>query len=540
MEKNSDIHSPSNEVTEVDALIIGAGFAGMYSLIRCRQMGFRALAVDAAGDVGGTWFWNRYPGARCDIRSIDYSYSFDPELEQEWEWSEKYATQPEILAYANHVADRYDLRRDIRFSTRVTQLQWQNDVWNAQTDTGEELRAQFVIMAVGALSQTKNPEVEGAETFNGTIVHTGHWPATGVDVRGKRVAVIGTGSSGVQAIPLLAQEAAELIVFQRTPNYVVPAQNRKLDADEVADIKASYRQHRHAQRYSHGGVVSPQPTKSLWDASEQERQEKFDAAWDEGMLFSFLGSYTDVMIDESANEVVAEYLRNRIRSIVKDQNVAEKLCPRSYPLGTKRLCLGTNYYETFNRENVSLVDLRETPIERIVASGIETSAQTYEVDVIVFATGFDAMTGPLLGPIITGVSQKLSEAWEAGPQTFMGIAAHDFPNMFMITAPQSPSVLTNMMVSIEQHVEWATDLMSWMRDKNFRVFNPQLEPQTEWVSLVNMISDFTLYPKGNSWYLGANVPGKPRIFMPYLGGVGPYREQCDEVANDNYRGIDFS
>lgn len=539
MAKNSDSTQAAASNAKVDALIIGAGFAGMYSLIRCRQMGFSALAIDAASDVGGTWFWNRYPGARCDIRSIDYSYSFDPQLEQDWEWSEKYATQPEILAYANHVAERYDLRRDIHFSTRATKLQWQNDQWEVHTDTGEVITAQFVIMAVGALSQAKNPEVEGTETFSGQIVHTGHWPVSGVDVSNKKVAVIGTGSSGVQAIPLLAEEAAELVVFQRTPNYVVPAQNRPFDAQEVADIKARYQQHRHELRYSHGGVLTTPSTQSLWEASEEERQAKFDAAWDEGMLFSFLGSYSDVMIDESANEVVAEYLRNRIRAIVKDPQTAEKLCPRSYPLGTKRLCLGTNYYETYNRENVLLVDLRSTPIERIVPEGIQTSDQTYSFDIIVFATGFDAMTGPLLGPIIEGVSQKLSEAWEAGPETFMGIAVHDFPNMFMITAPQSPSVLTNMMVSIEQHVEWATDLMAWMRAQGFHVFNPQLEPQTEWVSLVNMISDFTLYPKGNSWYLGANVPGKPRIFMPYLGGVGPYRQQCDEIANDNYRGIDF-
>ena len=526
---------------DCDVIVVGAGFAGLYALFRLRKMGLSAMGIEAAGDVGGTWWWNRYPGARCDIRSIDYSYSFDADLEQDWEWSEKYATQPEILAYVNHVADRFDLRRDIRFNTRVLAATW-NEVdqcWAVTTDSGDTRNCRHLIMAVGALSAAKRPEIEGIDSFEGETFHTGQWPHEGVDFTGKRVAVIGTGSSGIQSIPLIAEQAAELTVFQRTPNFAVPAQNGTLDPELVAELKARYRDYRAEQRLSHGGVVGPQPAEeSALAVDPDERTRRFDEIWEQGTLFGFLGSFNDVMIDPAANAIVAEYLRSRIRAIVRDPETAEKLCPDSYPVGSKRLCLATNYFETYNRDNVSLVDLRKTPIVRIDQTGVETTEGHFDVDVLVFATGFDAMTGPLLAPDIHGRHDRsLREAWSAGPRTYLGIMSHGFPNLFMITGPGSPSVLTNMLVSIEQHVEWATDAIDWLRTHDLTTIDPDLEAQDQWVDHVNEIAEFTLFPKGDSWYLGANVPGKPRVFMPYIAGVGVYRQICEDVVTNHYRGF---
>lgn len=532
----------SDNVSKPDVVVVGAGFAGLYTLHRLRQMGMSAIGIEAASDVGGTWWWNRYPGARCDIRSLDYSYSFDSELEQEWEWSEKYATQPEILRYVNHVADRFDLRRDIRFDTRLISATW-NDTdarWEITTDHDEQLSSRFLVMAVGALSRAKQPEIDGVDSFSGEVFHTGQWPHEGVDFTNKRVAVIGTGSSGIQSIPLIADQAAQLTVFQRTPNFAVPAHNHPLDPELIASLKARYREHRAEQRVSYGGVVNPQSDQSAHEIEPDERTRRFDEIWEEGNLFGFLGAYNDVMIDPSANAIVADYLRNRIRDIVDDPKTAELLCPSSYPVGAKRLCLDTNYFATFNRKNVSLVDLQSTPIRRIDQTGVETSEQHFDVDVLVFATGFDAMTGPLLAPDISGVGGlSLRTAWEAGPRTYLGIMSHDFPNLFMITGPGSPSVMTNMLVSIEQHVEWATDAIEWMSDHNFVSMNPDIEAQDAWVEHVDEVASFTLFPQGNSWQLGANVPGKPRVFMPYIAGVGVYREICEGVVNDNYRGFSF-
>jgi cation diffusion facilitator CzcD-associated flavoprotein CzcO len=512
------------ETGRFDAVVVGAGFAGLYLLHRLRAMGLSAIAFDAAGDVGGTWFWNRYPGARCDIVSIDYSYSFDEELEQEWTWSEKYATQPEILAYANHVADRFDLRRDIRFSTRVQSAEWvESDAsWSVRTDRGDVVTAPFLFMAVGALSSARRPDIDGIDDFGGEVHHTGQWPHEGVAFAGRR-----------------AED--RLTVFQRTPCFTVPARNRPLDDTEVAEVKARYRERRAAQRVSQGGTITPTPEQSAHEVDEDERLRRFDAIWEQGTLFGFLGAFNDVLVDEEANAIVADYLRDRIRRIVHDPTTAEALCPTTYPVGTKRLCLDTDYYETFNRPNVELVDLRRTPIERITTTGIVTTDGTYDVDVIVFATGFDAMTGALLGPVIVGRDGRtLRDEWSAGPRTYLGVTSHGFPNMFMICAPGSPSVMTNMLVSIEQHVEWSTDLVAWMRDHGHRAVDPALDAQDAWVDHVNEVAGYTLFPKGNSWYLGANVPGKPRVFMPYLAGVAVYRSICDDVAEADYRGFEFT
>jgi cation diffusion facilitator CzcD-associated flavoprotein CzcO len=528
---------------EVDAVVVGAGFSGLYMLHRLRGLGLSTQVFDAAADVGGTWWWNRYPGARCDIESMDYSYSFDPDLEQEWNWSERYATQPEILSYAAHVADRLDLRRDIQFGTRVTRAEWDPDAqrWSVDTDHGDRLSAHYLVMAVGCLSAAKRPEIDGIDTFAGPEYHTGEWPHEGVDFSRKRVGVIGTGSSGIQSIPLIAEQAEHVTVFQRTPNYAVPAKNAPLDPAFVADRKANYRSHRETlRRDTYGGVVVPPATESAVAVDPDERERHLTERWESGTLFGLLSSYNDVMVDREANAKTAEFVHDRIREIVDDPTIAEKLVPTTYPFGTKRVCLDTGYYATYNRENVTLVDLQVTPIEAIVAEGVRTSDHVYELDALVFATGFDAMTGALLAPDIVGEGGVLlRDKWSAGPRTYLGLASAGFPNLFTITGPGSPSVMTNMLVSIEQHVEWVSDCIAHMEAEDLGSIDADVEAEDDWVEHVNTLAAFTLYPEGNSWYMGANVPGKPRVFMPYIGGVGPYRQICEEVVADGYRGFSF-
>ncbi len=523
-----------------DAVVVGAGFAGMYSLLRLRELGFRSAVFEAADDVGGTWYWNRYPGARCDIESMDYSYSFSPELQQEWEWTERYATQPEILRYANHVADRFDLRRDIQFNTRVVGATYdeRDGVWEVTTDCGDTVSAQFLIMAAGVLSTPKLPEIPGIESFAGATYHTANWPHAGVDLSGLRVGVIGTGSSGIQSIPLIAEQADHLTVFQRTPNFSSPALNAPLDPTFVAARKAGYEEYRKAARQSHIGVVIPHRDDLATAADPAEREENFRSGWTQGTLFGLASKYADVLIDPAANEYVAEFVRERIKEVVTDPDVATKLAPTSHPYGTKRPCLDTGYFETFNRDNVTLVDVREAPIVAVDAAGLRTSVAHYDLDALVFATGFDALTGPLFAINPVGVGgTTLREKWEHGPRTYLGLATAGFPNLFTITGPGSPSVLTNMMMSIEQHVEWITDCMGAMRDRGITTIEPQLDAEDFWVDHVNEVGNMTLYPKADSWYMGANVPGKPRVFLPYVGGLEIYRGICDDVADDDYRGF---
>ncbi len=529
------------DTASVDAVVVGAGFAGMYLLHRLRGQGLTVQVIEAAADVGGTWWWNRYPGARCDIESMDYSYSFSPELEQEWDWTERYATQPEILAYANHVADRFDLRRDIRFETRVTAATWDETStrWSVETDADDGYVARFLVMAVGCLSAAKLPEIDGIDSFAGPTHHTGRWPHEGVDFTGQRVGVIGTGSSGIQSIPLIAEQAEQLTVFQRTPNFAVPAQNAPLDPDFVAERKANYRAHRETLRTStRGGVLVPEPTESAGQVDDATREARFEAGWESGQLFGLLGSFDDLMLDRESNAKAVDFTRRRIAEIVDDPDVADRLTPSTYPFGAKRVCLDTGYYATYNRPNVELVDLQATPIEAITPTGVRTSDRDVELDALVFATGFDAMTGALLAPDIRGVGGRLlRDAWVAGPRTYLGLATAGFPNLFMITGPGSPSVLTNMLVSIEQHVEWVADCIATMDQEGWATIEPEITAQDEWVDHVNELASYTLFGEGNSWYLGANVPGKPRVFMPYLGGVAGYRQICDGVVADGYRGF---
>ena len=527
-------------VDTYDAVVVGAGFAGMYMLHKLRGLGFSAIVYEAAADVGGTWFWNRYPGARCDVESINYSYSFDADLEQEWEWSERYATQPEILRYANHVAERFDLKRDIKFSTRVTAASFDESSqrWTITTDRGDDVCAQHFVMAVGCLSTSKTPEIPGIETFQGDWYHTGHWPHEGVDFTGKRVGVIGTGSSAIQSIPIMAEQATHLTVFQRTPNFSLPAKNAALDPDEFKALKARYPEHRHEARVSGFGVPNPAPEKSALEVSEEERQETYRAGFEKGSLVGMLLSYNDLITDKAANDTAAEYVRQRIRDIVVDPAVAETLAPKDHPIGTKRPCLDTNYYATYNRPNVELIDLRVTPLVEVTERGVRTSEREFEFDSIVFATGFDAMTGSLLAFDIKGRDGTLlKDKWAAGPRTYLGLATAGFPNLWMITGPGSPSVLSNMMISIEQHVDWIAEAMAYLRDHDQEAMDPTVMSENEWTEHVTEVGNTTLYPSANSWYMGSNVPGKPRVFMAYIGGVGAYRERCDEIADKDYEGF---
>jgi cation diffusion facilitator CzcD-associated flavoprotein CzcO len=536
------VTSASRTKDELDALIVGAGLAGVYMLHRLRALGLSARIYEAGSGVGGTWFWNCYPGARCDVESMDYSYSFSEELQQEWHWSERYAAQPEILAYINHVVDRFDLRRDIEFNTRVIEAVFDEAIgrWSISTDRGERVGAQFCIMATGCLSAAQMPRFPGLETFEGDRYHTGHWPHEGVDFTERRVAVIGTGSSAIQSIPIIAEQAAHLFVFQRTPNFAVPAHNAPLDPDYERQVKASYADFRRAQRESRLGFVVESREESALAVAEQERQREYEKRWNRGGL-GFGSTFADLLSDKAANDTAADFFRGKIRTIVRDPAIAETLTPKEYPIGTKRLCVDTNYYATFNRNNVTLVDLRKNPIEAITPHGVQTRDVHYPVDAIVFATGFDAMTGALLNIDIRGrTGRSLRQKWEAGPRTYLGIAVAGFPNLFMITGPGSPSVLSNMIVSIEQHVDWIADCIRYLRENGCGSIEAGVEAEDAWVNHVNAIGHMTLYPQANSWYMGANIPGKPRVFMPYIGGVAAYRQKCDEVAAKGYEGFEIA
>jgi cation diffusion facilitator CzcD-associated flavoprotein CzcO len=525
-----------------DAIIVGAGFAGLYMLHRLRDtLGFSARVFEAADDVGGTWYWNRYPGARCDSESYFYSFSdrLSEDLLQEWTWSERFAAQPEILRYLRHVADRFDLRKDIQFGTRVAAAEYDDASgrWTVRTDDGERATARFLITAVGCLSATNLPEFPGLDGFQGDWCHTGLWPHEGMDFTGKRVAVIGTGATAVQAIPEIAEQAAHVYVLQRTANFDIAGGNRPMDAEDGRKIKANYREIWQTTRETGFGFPYEIANRTALSVSEQERERIFEEAWARGG-FRLGTTFNDLLLDENANETAAEFVRARIRERVRDPEVAELLSPRDHPFFTKRPPLENGYYETFNRDNVTLVDVRKAPIKEITPHGVRTEDAEYEVDSIVYATGFDAMTGTLFKLGIRGRNGLgLREKWANGPRTYLGIATHGFPNLFMITGPQSPSVLSNMPVSIEQHVDWITDCLRYLREKGLDTIESLPEAEDDWVDHHNEITNLTLLPRANSWWVGANIPGKPRNLYPYVGGVGTYRQICDEVAARDYDGF---
>jgi len=531
----------TSEPAKFDAIVVGAGVGGLYAIYRLRKLGLAVRAFEAGGGVGGTWYWNRYPGCRCDVESMEYSYSFSDELQQEWQWPERYGTQPEILRYINHVADRFDLRRDIEFNTRVKEAGFDSKTnsWTVKTDKGDAATARFCIIATGNLSTPRTPNYLGLESFKGKWYHTGLWPHEGVDFTGLRVGVIGTGSSGVQSIPIIAKQAKHLYVFQRTANFSLPARNAPMDPDKESAHKAQYPQRRRAAFDTPFGIAGyPAPVKSALDATEEERTRAYDTKWAEGGSISFLYSFTDLLVNKDSNETAAEFVRRKIRATVKDPRTAELLCPNDHPIGTKRLILDTDYYETYNRDNVTLVDIRSKPIEEITPAGLRTASAEYALDAIVFATGFDAMTGAMKEiDIHTDAGILVREKWEHGPRTYLGIMIAGFPNLFMVTGPQSPGVKSQMILACEQHVDWIADCLQYLRDHGFSRIEAEEDAEDGWVQHNNEVADRTLYPLANSWYVGANIPGKPRVFMPYVGGVAAYKKKCDEVAASGYEGF---
>ncbi|TDC65929.1 NAD(P)/FAD-dependent oxidoreductase [Actinomadura sp. GC306] len=527
---------------EVDAVVVGAGLSGLYMLYKLRGLGLSVQVYEKGGDVGGTWFWNRYPGARVDVKSLDYAYSFDSALEQEWEWTEKYPAQEELLRYIRHVADRFGLRPHIRLRTAVTGAAFDEGTgrWDVRTDGGDRVSAQYLIMATGCLSTPRLPDVPGLESFRGDWYHTANWPEEGADFTGKRVAVVGTASSGVQIIPVIAEQAAELTVFQRTPNFVIPANNHPLDPETQRAVKARYAEVRKANRESGFGVAFPEATKGAMEVPDEARDAYYRKVWydKDNSLVSLLSGYNDLIISKESNDTIAQFVRDRIAEVVNDPEIAAELQPTDHPLGAKRPCLGTNYYETFNLAHVRLVNARKTPLVEITPTGLRTSEEEFAFDAVVFATGFDAITGALTAVDIRGRGGvRLSEKWAEGPRTYLGLAVAGFPNLFTITGPGSPSVLSNMMVSIEQHVEWVGDAIAAVRSRGERTIEATAEAEDAWTQHVAEVAQATLYPAAESWYLGANVPGKPRVFLPYPAGVGVYRQTCDEVAAAGYRGF---
>ncbi|MCL4138774.1 UNVERIFIED_CONTAM: hypothetical protein GTU68_067494 [Idotea baltica] len=515
----------------------------MYMTHKLRGNGFTVQGFEAGDDVGGTWYWNRYPGARCDVESMEYSYQFDHDLQQSWTWTERYAGQPEILRYLNHVADRFDLRQHFRFETRVEGAQYDeaNDCWHVDTNDGQRTTARFLVMATGCLSSTNTPDIPGLDTFDGDVLHTGQWPHEGVDLGAQRVGIIGTGSSGVQAIPVLAQQSQRLTVFQRTAQYTIPARNRRLDQAEIDKVKADYPAFRDGNNTMAGAYGFPYYTDerfSAFDLTAEEQLAELERRWQVGGT-TFMWAFSDAIIDPAANEIVAEFVRGKISEIVHNPQTAALLSPH-HVIGCKRIVVDTDYFETFNRANVDLVDVGTTPITEITPAGVRVGDTVHEIDTLVFATGFDAMTGTVMRMNLRGRNGRtIQESWAAGPRTYLGLSVPDFPNMFTISGPGSPSVLTNMVASIEQHVEWIAGCISTMRDTSMVSIEASAQAADDWVLHVNAVADQTLYPTCNSWYLGANVPGKTRVFMPLLG-FPPYVERCNAVAAANYEGFELT
>jgi cyclohexanone monooxygenase len=529
-----------NDLETYDVVVVGAGFAGMYMLHRLRGQGLTVRVYEQGGDVGGTWYWNRYPGARCDVESMQYSYSFSDDLQQEWNWSERYAPQPEILRYANHVADRFGLRPDIALNTRVDGAVFDENTntWSVTTSDGRIATAKFVVLATGCLSNARLPDIKGLSDFKGKVYHTGHWPHEPVDFTGLRVGVIGTGSSAIQSVPVIAEQARHLTVFQRTANFSIPAHNAELTVEERDAFRKNYPEiRRFAREEARNGIYADLPDRGALDDGDNARRARFEQRWANGGL-TFMLAYNNLILDKAANDTAAGFVREKIAEIVQDPETAKRLQPDDHPIGSKRICVDTDYYATFNRSNVTLVDIKSDPIEEILSNAVRTRARNHEIDALVLATGFDAMTGSVARIDIRGRrSQTLTQKWAEGPRTYLGLMSEGFPNLFIITGPGSPSVLSNMIVSIEQHVDWITDAIAWMGDRGLEAMEAGREAEDQWVAHVNEVAHATLYPQANSWYMGANIPGKPRIFMPYIGGVGVYRRICNEIAAKEYEGF---
>lgn len=535
----------TTSVTDYEVLVVGAGFSGLYLLHRLRKEGHLVHAVEQAPEVGGTWYWNRYPGARCDVESVDYSYSWDDDLQQEWDWTEKYPAQGDILAYLTHVADRFDLRKDIDFNTTLTGAEWDESqgLWTATADDGRVYRARYLLMAVGCLSAPKDIDLPGFDAFTGRVVRTYDWPA-GEDLKGQTVGVVGTGSTGAQVVPALAQTVADLTVIQRTPNFVIPTRNRPLNDGELDEIKADYPDRRIRNRTHPAGVFRSDNPKNAFDVDAEERRVTFQERWDGGGI-NFLGAFADLMFDQAANDSIVDFVHTKIDEIVSDPETAASLKPKSYPLGAKRPVVATDYYETYNRSNVHLVDVKKNPLETFTEKGFRLADGTeYEVDTMVLATGFDAFTGPFTKMDIRGTNgRSLADTWNRdGAKTHLGFGSAGFPNMIIVANAGSPSVLANMVTAIEQHVEWISRLLNTMRDEGHTMIEAQESAQDAWVQTVEDVAAMTLWPNGDSgsWYRGANVDGKVQLFMPYAAGVVEYGTAIDKAAANGYEGFTLS
>ena len=535
------VQTAGNQTETQDAVVVGAGFSGLYMIYRLSRMGLKVRGFEGGDGVGGTWYWNRYPGARCDVESLQYSYGFSDERAQEWDWTERYSAQPEILAYLEYAAKKFDLLRHFQFDTRVTSAHFDESGgrWRVETDRGDVVEARYVIMATGCLSSTNIPVIPGQDSFAGEVYHTGQWPHHEVDFSGKRVGIIGTGSSSVQSVPEVAKQAAHLTVFQRTPNFSVPARNHPMDPGFQADIKSRFGEFRANLKDLPLACFETAGAASAIAESEQQRTERYEDYWQRGGLI-FMGAYADLLTNEASNATAADFVRNKIREIVDDPAIAEKLCP-DHVIGCKRPCSDTGYYETFNRDNVSLVDLMATPIEMITPQGVQIAGETIELDCLIYATGFDAMTGSLDKIDIRGRDgARLKDKWAPGPRTYLGLLSVGFPNLFTVTGPGSPAVLANMVIAGEQHVDLICSCIEHVKANDKALIEPSQEAETDWGERVDRYANATLYPTCNSWYMGANIPGKPRVFLPYIGGFPNYVKTCEEIVEDDFRGFVLS
>jgi cyclohexanone monooxygenase len=525
---------------DFDVVVVGAGFAGVYALYKLRQDGLKVQGFESGESVGGVWYHNRYPGARCDVESVDYSYSFSDELQQDWEWSEKFAAQPEILAYLNHVADRFELRPLIRFSTKVVSAHRQDGLWVVGTSQGDTVTCRHLVLASGQLSEPRKPPFEGLDDFAGQWLMTSRWPKEEPVLAGKRVGLIGTGSSGLQAAPEISKVAEHLYVFQRTPVFTIPAKNAPSDKETVAAIKARYPEYRADNRASRAATSVRGTGKPAKAFAPEERVAHYRRLWERGGP-GLTGVFSDVLSDEQVNAEVADFVRDRIREIVKDPATAEKLSPYDHPIGSRRICLDTDYYATYNKPNVTLVDLRDAPITRITKDGIQTADATYPLDVIIFAIGFDALTGAASAiDIRNEAGASLGETWGANLETYLGLMTAGFPNLFTITGPLSPSVLVNLVPAVEHDVDWISDCIRFMAEKGYSSIEATPEAQAAWSEHVAEVGNRTLFVKAKSWYMGDNIAGKKRQFLAYAGGFDNYTKKTREVAEAGYEGFRLS
>jgi cation diffusion facilitator CzcD-associated flavoprotein CzcO len=534
--------SATDSPRKLDAVVVGAGFGGMYMAYKLREMGLDFVGIEAADDVGGVWYWNRYPGARCDLMCVDYSYGFSKEIEQEWTWSEQFAAQPEILAYANFVADRLDLRPLFQFETRVVSAKWDDHrkLWAVVTDRGDVFEATYCIMATGPLSVPKEPEFGPLSNFKGELYRSASWPKEQVSFKGKRVGLVGTGSTGIQIVPEVAKEAEEFYVFQRTPSFTMPMRNTKLDDEFTHELKRHYPQIRSVAYNSPLGGVRPQSTRPYFSIPAKQRQSLMEDAWKQGGL-AFLGTFSDLLINEEANEEVAEFVRNKIREVVNDPETAEKLIPRGYPIFARRPCLDTHYYEAFNQPNVHLIDCIGNDIECLSDNALHTQNETVELDALIVATGFDGMTGALLNFEVTGKDGlPLADKWAGGSSSYLGMLMHGFPNMFLICGPNGPAVLANIISLNEQNVDWICALIDHISEHGQSCFEVTQEAEDQWMDEVRSLAELTLVSKANTWYTGGNIDGKPKGLTVYTGGFKRYRDSCDAASANGYEELVLS